>query len=49
VGGQGRAQLLADCWNNYRDVCALPLNAMFLGDVDNYRPTIVQLNIACMR
>jgi hypothetical protein len=30
-------------------VCALSLNAMVLGDVDNYRPTIVQLKIACVR
>jgi hypothetical protein len=34
AGSWGRTQLLTNCWNNYRDVCA-----MFLGDVDNYQPT----------
>jgi hypothetical protein len=43
------SELLNDCWNNYRDVYALPLNAMALGDVDNYRPTIVQRKIECVR
>jgi hypothetical protein len=36
---RGRTQLLTDCWNNYRDVYALPLNSVVLGDVLNYRPT----------
>jgi hypothetical protein len=44
---RGRTQLVNDCWNNYRDVCAL--NAVVLGDMDNYRPTIVERKIACVR
>jgi hypothetical protein len=48
-GSSGRTQLLNDCWNNYRDVYALPLNAVVLGDVHNFRPTIVQLKMACVR
>jgi hypothetical protein len=39
AGSWGRTQLLTDCWNNYRDVFALTLNAMVLGDVDNSRST----------
>jgi hypothetical protein len=49
AGSWGAARLLADCWTDYRDVCALTLNAMVLGDVGNYRPTIVQLKIVRVR